>query len=222
MGWSTWLGGSAYLRKGTKGSHGSCAAAPDCGNNYVAKFPFGEVLDGQVGDDLGVFSAQGAAGLFHLVGHHALARFKVGEAFTVGLLGHVHRSFDGLPAAPFIGRPKAVCNPWTRKVIMKSKVPLCGTMISLPVSHRRKDKAPFGGAAPLPGRGDAARIRCARKHSRPWPFCNAPYAHVLPIKWLSFNSLRGISKSCWDTFCVLGNNLASGICSSCSGAAEQI
>ena len=62
---------------------------------------------------------------------------------------------------------------------MKSKLPLCGTMISLPVSHRRKDKAPFGGAAPLPGRGDAARNRCARKDARPWPFCNAPYARVL-------------------------------------------
>lgn len=62
---------------------------------------------------------------------------------------------------------------------MNSEVPLCGTMISLPVSHRRKDKAPFGGAAPLPGRGDAARNRCARKDARPWPFCNAPYARVL-------------------------------------------
>jgi hypothetical protein len=105
---------------------------------------------------------------------------------------------------------------------MKSKVPLCGTMISLPVSHRRKGKAPFGGAAPLPGRGDAARNRCARKDARPWPFCNAPYAHVLPIKWLGFNSLCSFSKSCWDTFCVLENLFASGICPSSSGAADQI
>ncbi|MGE4307137.1 MAG: hypothetical protein AB7E24_24265, partial [Novosphingobium sp.] len=72
---------------------------------------------------------------------------------------------------------------------MNSEVPLSGTLISLPVSHRRKDKAPFGGAAPLPGRGDAARNRCARKDARPWPFCNAPYARVLRefsplVQWL--------------------------------------
>ena len=77
---------------------------------------------------------------------------------------------------------------------MNSKVPLCGTMISLPVFHRRKDKAPFRGAAPLPGRGDAARNRCARKHSRPWPFCNAPYARVLreflaPVQWVGEDAM---------------------------------
>ncbi|WP_188822536.1 hypothetical protein [Novosphingobium indicum] len=106
------MGGSAHLRERPKGSHGSRAATPDRGGKQVTRFPFGEVFYREVSDDLGVFAAQGAAGLFHLFVHHALARFKVGEAFTVGLLGHVHRSFDGLPAGPFIGRPKAACNPW--------------------------------------------------------------------------------------------------------------
>ena len=113
--------GSADLRQRSKGGHRSRAATPDRGDKQIAEFPFGEVLDGKFSDDLGVFAAQGAAGLFHLFGHHSLARFKVGEAFTVGLLGHVHRSFDGLPAVPFIGRLQAACNPrigrlsWNRR-----------------------------------------------------------------------------------------------------------
>jgi hypothetical protein len=112
MGWRTSLGGSTDLRERAKGSYGSCAATPDRGEKKVTKFPFGQVLDGKVGDNLGVFAAQRPAGLFHLFSHHALARFEVGEAFAVGLFGHVHRSFDGLPAAAFIGRRVAVCNPW--------------------------------------------------------------------------------------------------------------
>jgi hypothetical protein len=206
MGWRTSMGGSADLRERAKGSYGSCAATPDRGGKQVTKFPFGEVLDGQVSDDIGVFAAQGAAGLFHLFSHHALARFKVGEAFAVGLLGHVHRSFDGLPAVLLIGRRVAVCNPWPREVIMNLKVPLCGTMISLPVPHRRKDKAPFGGAAPLPGRGDAARNRCARKYARPWPFCNAPYARVLRRNTLCFEALaKDAASPSGSQFCHTGS-----------------
>ena len=50
---------------------------------------------------------------------------------------------------------------------MKSKVPLCGTLINLPVSHRRKDKAPFG--EPRPFRDVATQRELAaqeRTHGR--------------------------------------------------------
>ena len=69
----------------------ACAAYPDRGGKQIPEFAFCKLLHRKFGNDRGIFSAQGAAGLFDLFDHLALARFKVGEAFSVGHLGHVHR-----------------------------------------------------------------------------------------------------------------------------------
>lgn len=96
-----WIVG--ILKQGFECGNRGNPSDPDRGDEQVAKFAFRELFDGKLGNHIGIFSAQRAAGLFDLLDHLALARFEVGEAFSVGHLGHVHRPFDGLPAAPNIG-----------------------------------------------------------------------------------------------------------------------
>lgn len=95
---------AACIGQGFERGNGGCAAHPDRCGKHIAKFAFGKLLDGKIGNQCRIFAAQRAAGLFYLLDHLALARFEVGEAFSVGHLGHVEHPLQMVcPPSPISG-----------------------------------------------------------------------------------------------------------------------
>lgn len=64
-----------------------------------AELAFADLLDRQIGDDGGIFGAQGAARLGHRFGGSPLARLKVSKAIVIARFGHSVFLSKGLPAA---------------------------------------------------------------------------------------------------------------------------